>query len=429
MSAHERNILITEEQFERLFELNELENKYYSERQKNGSKSLTDLWKAIDKKQKMLFKKIFNGIDQLTQEKANVFGVDKLVIPRNIAMAGNKKIPENVLLINITSALGCPSYFLGTCQIVNGNCYAMSMENRWPSTRNRGFQTDLMNTELLRRYENGDKGPMKQYFSLVEMYINVANATAEEFKRRQIANWENEYGEMPSGNDLRTIYKIADSMRIKHIRLNERGDFPCQLSVDLWTEFANKIAKKYDITVHAYTARNLDFSKTGDNMSVMPSHGGINIGDEEPRTFYAVTDELYDSKQGGNKIGKDHQPILGVDKKGNYFYKCPCTSHDSKCGLCKVCFQKNMTGKPYIIYVRLHGAKNAEGLRNLPTPQEMKNVMDTQANMGWSTPEENNMRVKQAKVLDKYGKKSKALRKKPAVLKKDKNGEEYEEEP
>ena len=108
------------------------------------------------------------------------------------------------------------------------------------------------------------------------------------------------------------VRDISEEPKITDIRLNEAGDFPCQLAVDLWCKFAKKVGNKYGIKVHAYTARNLDFSKRPDNFSVLPSHEGINIGEEPKRRFHAVNDVLYDSLKGGNTIDENFQPILGI---------------------------------------------------------------------------------------------------------------------
>ena len=122
------------------------------------------------------------------------------------------------------------------------------------------------------------------------------------------------------------------------------------MAVDLWTNFAKKIKERYGINTHTYTARNLDFSKASEVMAVNASHDNINVGKSDERKFKAVSEEFYNSLEGGTeREGK--QPKLGFN--GNvYFYKCPCGENDSKCNRCGVCFERNLTGKPYTIFVK-----------------------------------------------------------------------------
>ena len=405
-SKQPRNIIITEQQLNRLFLMNEEESPWYEPNNAKKGTNLKTLWGKIKEKQQQLFDETFNDIDELTRKKANLFGSQHLKVPRVIAIAGNSKLPENVLMVNITAAVACPSYFMGMCQIEHGACYAMRDENQYDGARYRSFNTDLLNTELLRKYQKGNKKPMRDYFRLIEMYINIANAAAKNYYRDAIqkimmANG----GEEPSREEMLTIMKMADAIKIKQIRLNERGDFPCQLSVDLWSDFANKLGKKYGIQVNAYTARDLDFSNVSDNMAIMPSRQDINIGDEPYRKFKAVTDEFYDKLIGGNKVRKDGQPVLGKRENGELFYKCPCTSLKSTCNICQVCFNKNKTGVPYTIYVRYHGLKNANGMKNLFTNDEMKEIMDKYQDENWTSERENNMRQSRKQNLDNYSQK------------------------
>lgn len=392
---------ITSEQYRRIF-LGEEENRFYSPRNANGV-NLETLWKKIFEKQKELNDEIFNNIDEFTKEKANVFGSvlgkrlddtgrdsNLLEIPHVMMDAGNDKLPQNILVINITSSLTCPSFYMGMCQVKNATCYAQQFETRlWHLAGVKNVRSDLMNTELLRRYQKGDKSPMKKYFSLVEMYINVGNAAAENIKDEMIESLRKR-GIEPNKQHIETFELLASACKITDIRLNEVGDFPCQLSVDLWSKFAKKVGKKYGINVHAYTARGLDFSNTPENFSIMPSRPDIDIGNEPYREYLIVSDNKYDSLEGGNKLDKDGQPILGTDSNGKRFYKCPCSSEESKCGLCGVCMRKNNTGESYTIYVKKHGKRGAKGLSQLYTSDEISPVMKQYKDLGWTTEKENN---------------------------------------
>jgi len=385
-------INLTENQYNKLT-LVEDENPYYNDQKINGQ-NLTVLWNVIKKKQKELYQETFNDLDELTKSKAEIFGEEKLDIPRVIALAGNAKVPQNVLMINITSALACPSYYLGICTIKNGACYAQRGENQYPNSRNRNLQNDLMNTELLRKYQKGNKKPMRDYFSLVEMYIQIGNAAAKNIYTQTIDSLRRR-GKQITPQVEEIVRDISQEPKITDIRLNEAGDFPCQLSVDLWSKFARKVGKKYGIKVHAYTARNLDFSNRPENFSVLPSHEGINIGKEPSRRFHAVNDKIYDSLQGGNQVDNNFQPILG-EHNGKYFYKCPCGEGEPHCDLCRVCFNRNKTGKPYTIFVRYHGLTAANGLKHLFKKDEIDKTIQLAIQNGWISPSESDSYNSQA---------------------------------
>ena len=83
----------------------------------------------------------------------------------------------------------------------------------------------------------------------------------------------------------------------------------------------------------------------------------------EPRYFKVVSDKKYNSLE-DVELDDNNQPILKTDKVGVKYYKCPCTSKESKCEYCGVCYKPNMTNEPYTIYVKFHGQKNAKGLKN-----------------------------------------------------------------
>jgi len=392
-------IKLTEKQYDRVI-VNEDANKFYSKRNINGD-NLKVLWERIEEKQKELNDMVFSEIDELTKKKAETLDLtlgnalrktnrdDNLMqVPKVITTAGNSKLPQSTLIINITSAIACPSFYLGTCCIKNATCYAQQDENRlWHNVANKNARTDLMNTELLRKYQKGNKAPMKKYFSLIEMYINIGNAAAKNLYNEYIRIY-NDAGTSPTEQDLKVFKRLSDAFKIKEIRLNESGDFPCQLSINLWSKFARKVGRKYGIGVHAYTARYLDFSNTPENFSIMPSHEDINIGNEPYRTYTVVTDKHYDSLTGGTKLDDNKQPILGETEDGTKYYKCPCSKEESRCSLCNVCMHKNKTGVPYTIFVRKHGKKNASGLRMLFTSDEMKGVIDMHNKLGWTSEPE-----------------------------------------
>ena len=357
--------------------------------------SLRKLWSAIEKKQKTLQQQVFgnlsNGIMDIVDEKAKSMGNEYLHVPYTVCKAGNSKLPPNVLIVNMSSSLMCPSFYLGICTITSGYCYAQSEENRHSARNNYSVytnrrQTDLMHTQMLQQYERGNKEPMKEYFRLVEEYIQLGNAYAADLTRHMIEDIEFRTGRKISKEEKNILRLAYDKYKITDVRLNETGDFHCQLAVDLWADFAEKIKRKYGINTHAYTARNLDFSRASQVMAINASHNGINVGNSIERKFKAVDDDFYDSLEGGNQV-VNRQPVLAYNGR-IYYYKCPCGDNDSKCNRCGVCFEQNKTGKPYTIFVRQHGTLYADGLKNLFKKSEVEKVIEKLYQNGWITEEE-----------------------------------------
>ena len=388
-------INITEEQLHKIL-LKEESNPYYDRKSSRSQTNLKKIWELIDQKQEDLQQTLFGinkDIDDLTKAKAKLYGLKRndLQIPIKLVNVGNKKLPKNVLYINLTSALACPSYYLGTCLISQGNCYAQRDENQYDNTRIKNTEYDIMTTELLRRYEKGEKEPMKKFFRLIELYLQIGNAAAKNVFKRNLKVLENQLRKKieDGSSEWNTLKIIANQYRITDIRLNGSGDFPCQLAFDLWNKFANKVGKKYHIYVHAYTARKLDFSNRNEFMSVMPSRKDINIGDEPYRRFWVVNDEKYDSFIGKGETKEYGVPILRYDEKlKTWYFKCRCSKQSEECGNCGVCYRRNRTGKPYTIIVRYHGQNNAHGLKSAFTQDEIKDCIEQSIKLGWVTPQE-----------------------------------------
>lgn len=387
------NVKITEKQYDKLV-INEAENLAYNRNNVNEP-NLKAIWAVIDRKQEMLQNEVFGELSEklydITVEKANSMGEEFLNIPRNICNAGNDKLPSSVLIINMSSSLMCPSYYLGLCTITNGACYAQRAENQYSSRKQSSvlstrWKTDLMHTQMLQQYQNGNKKPMKDYFSLIETYIQLGNAYSENLYRKEYENMKRRLGRDLTDEEKNFLRVQQSENKITDVRINETGDFQCQLAVDLWAKFADKIKRKYGINTHAYTARNLDFSQASKSMAINPSHEGINLGNAQPRMFKAVGDKFYNSLQGGDQV-ENKQPILG-EINGKYFYKCPCSRGETHCDLCGVCFSKNETGKPYTIYVKYHGLVAANGFKHLFKKDEVEGVIEKLYKNRWITEEE-----------------------------------------
>ena len=413
---------ITANQYNNLI-ISEAENFAYNRNNANEP-NLKAIWDAIDRKQKILQDEVFGELSEkiydITVEKAKSMGEEFMKIPKNICNAGNDKLPSSVLIINMSSSLMCPSYYLGICTITNGACYAQRAENQYSakdksSVLTNRWKTDLMHTQMLQQYQHGNKKPMKDYFNLIETYIQLGNAYSENLYKKEYQKMQMRLGRELTPEEKNFLRIQQSENKITDIRLNETGDFQCQLAVNLWGKFADKIKKKYGINTHAYTARNLDFSNVSKSIAINPSHEGINLGDAEPRMFKAVGDKFYDSLEGGDQV-KNRQPVLGM-VNGKYFYKCPCSRGETHCDMCGVCFDKNKTGKPYTIYVKYHGLVAANGFKNLFKKDEVEKVIEKLHENGWITekeyqsyisPKNQNFLDSISKKIDKQRKQKKA---------------------
>lgn len=413
---------ITANQYNNLI-ISEAENFAYNRNNANEP-NLKAIWHAIDRKQKILQDEVFGELSEkiydITVEKAKSMGEEFMEVPKNICSAGNDKLPSSVLIINMSSSLMCPSYYLGICTITNGACYAQRAENQYSakdksSVLTNRWKTDLMHTQMLQQYQHGNKKPMKDYFNLIETYIQLGNAYSENLYKKEYQKMQMRLGRELTPEEKNFLRIQQSENKITDIRLNETGDFQCQLAVNLWGKFADKIKKKYGINTHAYTARNLDFSNVSKSIAINPSHEGINLGDAKPRMFKAVGDKFYNSLEGGDKV-ENRQPVLGV-VNGKYFYKCPCSRGETHCDMCGVCFDKNKTGKPYTIYVKYHGLVAANGFKNLFKKDEVEKVIEKLHENGWITekeyqsyisPKNQNFLDSISKKIDKQRKQKKA---------------------
>lgn len=413
---------ITANQYNNLI-ISEAENVAYNRNNANEP-NLKAIWSAIDRKQKILQDEVFGELSEkiydITVEKAKSMGEEFMEVPKNICSAGNDKLPSSVLIINMSSSLMCPSYYLGICTITNGACYAQRAENQYSakdksSVLTNRWKTDLMHTQMLQQYQHGNKKPMKDYFNLIETYIQLGNAYSENLYKKEYKKMQMRLGRELTPEEKNFLRIQQSENKITDIRLNETGDFQCQLAVNLWGKFADKIKKKYGINTHAYTARNLDFSNVSKSIAINPSHEGINLGDAKPRMFKAVGDKFYNSLEGGDKV-ENRQPVLGM-VNGKYFYKCPCSRGETHCDMCGVCFDKNKTGKPYTIYVKYHGLVAANGFKNLFKKDEVEKVIEKLHENGWITekeyqsyisPKNQNFLDSISKKIDKQRKQKKA---------------------
>lgn len=180
---------------------------------------------AYDKKMTDLF---FNGTSIKLKNNLNISG--------GIFSIGNQKLSKDTLIINFTSALGCPS--INDCPISQKACYAVAGEVRLKETRRK----HLMVQRAVRRAVAQKK--MEGFFKIAEEYVR-----------------------------LKTSKRTKEENRIKYIRYNEDGDFINQDVLEMAADFSARMLEQYNVKSFAYTAnKKLDISQ-----KIMTSQGELPI--------------------------------------------------------------------------------------------------------------------------------------------------------
>lgn len=282
--------------------------KPFGELDKIGRASVSDLQKAITDvlQQRYMKEKHVNtpnipyselgeiGNNSLKKELMR-HGLD-LEIKGKTFSYGNTKVPENTLVINLTSAFNCPSKLNGECKW-GKRCYAHKTENRYDKTEARNLRNQTALPEL----------SVKEILKLVESYIENA------------------------------------PMRIKYIRLHEDGDFKDQETVNFCDKIAGHLKAKYGIQTVAYTHRVLDYSGIN-NITINGSSYDIKNCD---RYFIPVAPEDYDKVPDGLDLSGKDIPMKSAETSKKVdtthgTYKCPCD-----CRKCFFCYRtKEQNGEP-----------------------------------------------------------------------------------
>lgn len=383
-------------------QLNEEDNIAYDSR-KQPTPELKKLWDVINKLQSELQDKLYltnEKLSELTQNKLNVMkkqfpDEEFLLVPKMLVYAGNAKLPPNILVVNLSAALYCPSYHGKLCPInqpgTTISCYAQNSENfHWNSTIPHHYRTDLMYTEMLSQYENGNKELFEIYFKLIENYIQISHLYSDYLYQKCVEEAEKQiHGKIP--NSFKKAYKLLhDKWRVTEVRLNESGDFPNQLALDLWSDFAKYLKEKYNINTHTYTARRLNFSNAMDNIHINFSNDdeNINTGNHKRHVYKAIKKSIY-NKLPSTDLEEYAQPILGVTQNANgkkiKYYKCPYYYKNLDCNQCGVCIRdpKDITkDEDFIIYVPIHG-RTAKGLRYSVPVNDMRDIIKLQQDLNW----------------------------------------------
>ena len=173
-------------------------------------------------------------------------------IKSGIFSVGNTKLSPDTLIINFTSALGCPS--MNDCPITQRACYAVAGENRLKDTRRKNLI--VQNLIANARTNNMIDG----LFDIAELYIIEA--------------------------------KEHTNKPIKYIRYNEAGDFIDQALLVKAAEFSQKVRDKYGVISMAYTA----------NPRVDPSQ---EINGEPIDTIIAMNRSRNDIKTSPNSLNRN----------------------------------------------------------------------------------------------------------------------------
>jgi hypothetical protein len=236
----------------------------------------------------------------------------------------NSKLSDNqTLIINFTSALGCPS--IADCPITQKACYAVAGENRLKDTRRK----HLIMQNLVTHANARDL--LDGLFDIAELYV----IEAKEHTRKPI----------------------------KYIRYNEVGDFMNQQMLVKAARFSKKMRDEYGIISMAYTAKKgidpsqevdgepidmiiainrsrndiphsanaLDRNFFGVEMNNFSTNPNVNLENAYSDVDYVEDKDLNHLKVEqpiNDRHGNPSIPVLNVgswDGGSGYYYVCPCS--------------------------------------------------------------------------------------------------------
>ena len=262
---------------------------------------------------------------------------------------GNVKLSDQVLIINLTSALHCPSAKF--CPIGKNVCYAFGDEKRREAYWQRNARNEIM-FDMAR--ENPAK--WKYIFWFIRKYIEKT---------------------LNSGHI------------IKHLSLNEAGDFKTPEDIRRFDEFAAELKRDYDIDTHAYTANKnlIDAISQVKNININASIPDIQ-GEKVLRHFYGVQDEIL-AQLPDTPLRDIATPELQEGGRWGLYYKCPCDiAAGAKCYNCQVCWLAKPGIAPngelvpqFNVLCKIHGVsksnfnpKIADKRRGMTPEQQKKNI-------------------------------------------------------
>ena len=310
------------------------------------------------------------------------YGLD-VDLPNEVFTKGNKKLPNDMLIINFTGAMKCPAW--NEC-LIKTACYARSDEKQYRNTRNANVYRNLM-----WRTSFNDEKLTTMIYQLIKLYsIDYKSALKEILKLNKTLNEDNNiktksdklinnyslknFSEL-NENELEILKKYR---RITTIRLNESGDFIGDWLVNKINDMARDLSL-IDITCSAYTCRHLSSIQNVSNI-IINSSNISNNGESVKRYFIALSANLFDcfedtyNNYNNKKVDKTKfiikyapQPLYDFNNtgqlNGNYFYKCPCDSNNLNCYNCKMCYssenslpENSNSDSILYVFVKAHGS-------------------------------------------------------------------------
>jgi hypothetical protein len=357
------------------------------------------------------------------------YGIN-LEVPNIGFTNGNGKLPDNTLIVNFTSAIGCPAW--NEC-LVKHACYARQVEKKGPAVydgnenRSLFWLTTQHDDKLLALMMDFARSYCFNYTKIAETLIKQGLVKG----KTQISNLAIKISKLDLTDSFFTpeiIEVMKQYRRIDYIRLNENGDFLGQWLVDAWDNEAGKY-QPYGVNVSAYTCRHLNYEGIKNiiiNTSFKDGKGNI------ARRFIALPEDVYDALDetyGGknnqlipnaNNIKPFPQPLYNSDAQGNLtpngklYYKCPCERENGgdkvSCYQCSLCYQPKTDNHELFVFVKAHGTasgslngydliENNIGIsRNFTTNYEQIKIQKELAKQGTrKTKKQTNKKTKQKK--------------------------------
>ena len=171
---------------------------------------------------------------------------------------GNKKLSDDVLIVNFTSALRCAAW--NEC-LLKDACYARETEKHYDNTFYRNTRNNLIweqtkdDPELMRLMLYTIRAYIVGYYRAASKIRAIADKkyskeiTQESLCKMSFSEIKEKYGD-------EAIEILKKYTKVSTVRLNEDGDFIGQWLVDAWEKYAGDFAL-IGVKVTAYTCRAL----------------------------------------------------------------------------------------------------------------------------------------------------------------------------
>jgi hypothetical protein len=288
----------------------------------------------------------------------------------------NAKLADDAtLIINFTSALGCPS--MNDCPITQKACYAVAGENRLTDVRRK----NLIVQNLFRHAMANNM--VDAVFDIAELYIHKALQTKKP---------------------------------IQYIRFNEAGDFIDQNTLRAAARFAQKVRDKYNIISMAYTSRRTidpseeingepidtiiainryrnDIPKSSNStnrnyygvpMSNFSSNPNINLENSYCDVEYVDDGDINRLKVEAPLKDKHGHPSIPVLNYGSwqggkgYYFVCPCSfwQHNKDKAILQYSIEHGIVGNEHSIPSTPQDRKKITNMLNDKQKKELKSILN-----------------------------------------------------